>query len=209
MRAGSDTAVVAALAGFDSATVHEAQGRRGALPSAVKPVDPAFRVCGPAFTVRCPGGDNLWIHRAIYAAEPGDVLVVATDACTGFGYWGEILSHAALVRSLGGLVIDGGVRDADRIAAVGFPVFSAGLCIRGTGKDPAGPGALGVPVRLGDVTVRAGDVVLGDRDGVVVVPSLDAAAVTEAAQRRVEAEAEVIRRLQAGESTLSIYDLPS
>jgi 4-hydroxy-4-methyl-2-oxoglutarate aldolase len=136
------------------------------------------------------------------------VLVVGTSASTEFGYWGEILSHAALVRGLGGLVIDGGVRDAERIASVDFPVFSAGLCIRGTDKDPAGPGALGGPVRVGDVTVRAGDVVLGDRDGVVVVPALDAAAVTKAARQRVDSETEVIRRIRAGESTLSIYDLP-
>lgn len=202
------TAWAAALAEFDTATVHEAQGRRGALPSAIKPVDPGLRLCGPAFTVACPGGDNLWIHRAICAASPGDVLVVATGGATEFGYWGEILSHAAHVRGLGGLVIDGGVRDAERIAAVGFPVFSAGLCIRGTGKDPAGPGALGGPVRVGDVTVCAGDVVLGDRDGVVVVPALDAVAVTKAAQQRVDSETDVIRRIQAGESTLSIYDLP-
>ena len=197
-----------ALAEFDTATVHEAQGRRGALPSAIKPVDPGFRLCGPAFAVVCPGGDNLWIHRALYAAAPGDVLVVSTGGWTEAGYWGEILSHAAAARRLGGLVIDGGVRDADRIAAVGFPVFSAGLCIRGTTKDPEGSGALGIPLHFGDTAVHPGDVVLGDRDGVVVVPALDVAWMVEASQRRVAAEAEVIRRLQAGESTLSIYDLP-
>jgi 4-hydroxy-4-methyl-2-oxoglutarate aldolase len=208
MTVESDTAVMAALAGFDTATVHEAQGRRGALPSAIKPVDPAFRLCGPASTVVCPGGDNLWIHRALYAASPGDVLVVSTGGWTEAGYWGEILSHAAVTCGLGGLVIDGGVRDADRIAAVGFPVFSAGLCIRGTTKDAEGPGALGCRVRFGDTAVHTGDVILGDRDGVVVVPALDVPSVVEAARRRVAAETEVIRRLQAGETTLSIYDLP-
>jgi len=199
----------AALAEFDTATVHEAQGRRGALPSVIKPVDPAFRLCGPAFTVRCPGGDNLWIHRALYAASPGDILVVGTDGWTEAGYWGEILSHAAVAVGLGGLVIDGCVRDADRIAAVGFPVFSAGLCIRGTTKDPKGPGTICAPVHFADTTVHNGDVVLGDRDGVVVVPALDVAPVVEATRRRVAAEDDVIRRIQAGESTLSIYDLPS
>ncbi|MGH9035200.1 MAG: RraA family protein, partial [Acidimicrobiia bacterium] len=202
------SAGAAALAAFDPATVHEAQGRTGALPSVIKPVDPGFRLCGPAFTVVCPGGDNLWLHRAIYAAEPGDVLVVGTGGHLEAGHWGEVMSHAAVARRLGGLVIDGGVRDAQCIARLGFPVFSAGICIRGTDKDPAGHGSLGEPLRLGDVTVHPGDIVLGDRDGLVVVPAAGAAAVADAAGRRVAAEEDVIRRLQSGESTLSIYDLP-
>lgn len=200
--------LAAALAAFDTATVHEAQGRRGALPSVIKPVDPAFRLCGPAFTVRCPGGDNLWIHRALYAAAPGDVLVVHTGGHTEAGHWGEIMSHAALARNLGGLVIDGGVRDAERIAGLGFPVFSAGICIRGTAKDPGAGGALGESLRFADVTVAPGTVILGDRDGVVVIPAAEAATVADAARARVAAEEEIVRRLRQGETTLSIYDLP-
>src|ERR1700747_2388815 len=134
---------------IDAATIHEAQGRRGALPSSITPASPGFRLCGPAFTVDCPPGDNLWIHHAVYRARPGDVLVVDVRGGTEYGYWGEILSEAARARDLRGLVITGGVRDSDRLAEVGFPVFSTSLCIRGTGKDPAAQGALGGQLTIG------------------------------------------------------------
>ena len=118
-----------------TATLHEAGGRIGVMPSAIKPVSPTFRVCGPAVTVHSPGGDNLWLHRAIYVAQPGDVLVVHVSGEYDFGYWGEIMSCAAKARGLAGLVIDGCVRDGGILADFGLPVFARGLCIRGTGKD--------------------------------------------------------------------------
>jgi 4-hydroxy-4-methyl-2-oxoglutarate aldolase len=195
------------LAPLGAATVHEAYGRRGALPSAIKPVHESFRVCGPAFTVDCPPSDNLWIHRAVYGASPGDVLVVDVRGETEAGYWGEILSEAALVRGLGGLVITGGVRDIDRIAALGFSVFAANVCIRGTSKEPDGDGRLGEPIRVGDVTVRPGDAVLGDADGVVVVEAGEVEAVVAAARARDLNERDVVRRIRDGESTLEIFGL--
>jgi 4-hydroxy-4-methyl-2-oxoglutarate aldolase len=195
------------LAELGTATVHEAYGRRGALPSAIKPVSPAFRVCGPAFTVDCPPCDNLWIHRAVYAARAGDVLVVDVGGQIEAGHWGEILSQAAVLRDLGGLVIAGGVRDVDQLAAVGFPVFAANVCIRGTSKDATAAGRLGEAITIGDVTVRRGDAVVGDRDGVVVVDAAALDAVAAAATARVAAEREVIRRLRSGESTLEILGL--
>jgi 4-hydroxy-4-methyl-2-oxoglutarate aldolase len=203
------TTLLPSLARLDAATVHEADGRRGALPAAIKPIDPSFRVCGPAFTVDCPPGDNLWIHHALYAAAPGDVLVVDVRGHTEAGYWGEILSEAALARGLGGLVISGGVRDSQRLLEQGFPVFSTGLCIRGTVKDPTRDGRLAQPIRLGDVNVRSGDIVLGDADGVVVVPAERLDRVAEAAQSRADSEQEILTRLRAGESTLDIFGLPA
>jgi 4-hydroxy-4-methyl-2-oxoglutarate aldolase len=158
--------------------------------------------------VSSPPGDNLWLHRAIYAAGPGDVLVVSVDGDGEFGYWGEVMSEAALARSLGGLVIDGPVRDAARLRALGFPVFATGLCIRGTGKDPAAQGGLEAPVVLGDVTVNHGDLVMGDEDGVVVVPSAEARRAIDLAEAREQEEATIFDRLRAGETTLSIYGLP-
>jgi 4-hydroxy-4-methyl-2-oxoglutarate aldolase len=196
---------LARLAALDTATIHEAQGRRGAFPSSVKPVHPSARLCGPAFTVDCPPGDNLWIHRGVYAAEPGDVLVVDVRGATEAGYWGEVLSVAALARGLVGLVITGGVRDSAALGDRGFPVFSAGLCIGGTSKDPHGDGALGVALRIGDAEVRPGDIVAGDGDGVVVVRAEELAAVADAAGARVEQEAQVMERLRAGDSTLAIF----
>ena len=195
------------LAPLGAATVHEAYGKRGALPSAIKPVHSSFRVCGPAFTVDCPPSDNLWVHRAVYAARPGDVLVVDVRGQTEAGYWGEILSTAALARGLGGLVMAGGVRDVDRIAVVGFPVFAANVCIRGTSKYPTGDGRLGEPVRIGEVTVRPGDAVLGDADGVVVVEAGELDAVVRASRARDLNEREVLHRIREGESTIEIFGL--
>lgn len=188
-----------------SATLHEAAGQKGALPFQIKPVAPLFRVAGTAFTVSCPPRDNLWLHRALARAEAGDVIVAVVSDHYEAGYWGEVLSVAARARDLGGLVVDGCVRDADAITALGFPVFSRGLSIRGTRKDPDAPGALEAPIRIGDVTVHRGDLVVGDRDGVVVLPRDEAAGIVAQGRERETKEREIMERLRAGETTLDIY----
>jgi 4-hydroxy-4-methyl-2-oxoglutarate aldolase len=197
--------LVEAARSLPAATLHEAGGKIGALPSAIRPVAPSFRICGPALTVHSPGGDNLWLHRALDVARPGDVLVVYASGVYEHGYWGEIMTTMAKVKRLGGLVIDGCVRDGVLLERIGFPVYARGLCIRGTGKDYGATGWLGAPVRIGDVAVAAGDLVVGDADGVVVVPRARAADVIERARRREADEAAILARLEAGESTLSVY----
>ena len=201
-----DSGLIARARVLPSATVHEAGGRVGALPPAIKPVHPSMKLCGPAVTVHSPGGDNLWIHRALYVAKPGDVLVVYANEVHDYGYWGEIMSTAAQVRGLGGLVIAGGVRDIDLLESIGFPVFATGLCIRGTGKDHLARGWVNHPVLMGDITVHAGDLVLGDRDGVVVIGRVRAAEVVQAAEQREAKEADVLKRIAAGERTLELYN---
>lgn len=201
-----DPGLIARARALPSATVHEAGGRVGALPPAIKPVHPSMKLCGPAVTVHSPGGDNLWIHRALYVAKPGDVLVVYANEVHDYGYWGEIMSTAAQVRGLGGLVIAGGVRDIDLLERIGFPVFATGLCIRGTGKDHLARGWVNHPVLMGDITVHAGDLVLGDRDGVVVIGRERAAEVVQAAEQREAKEADVLKRIAAGERTLEVYN---
>ena len=198
-------AVVAAASGLPTATLHEAGGKIGALPSVIKPVAAAFRCCGPALTVHSPGGDNLWLHRALDIAQPGDVLVVHVSGAYEHGYWGEIMTTMAKARGLAGLVIDGCVRDGVLLEQIGFPVFARGLCIRGTGKDYGAIGWLNAPVLIGDVTVSAGDLVVGDADGVVVVPRLRAAEVVAKSQQRERDEAAILKRLQAGETTMQVY----
>ena len=200
-----DAATIAAARGLPTATLHEAGGRIGVMPSAIKPVAPAFRICGPAVTVHSPGGDNLWLHRAIYVAQPGDVLVVHVSAAYDFGYWGEIMSCAAKTRGLAGLVIDGCVRDGAILADFGLPVFARGLCIRGTGKDFGARGWINFPTLFGDLTVNAGDLVVGDTDGVVVIPRLRAREVVALAQQREAKEAAILDRIRAGEYTLEVY----
>src|SRR5690606_8498265 len=154
------------LSPYSSATVDEAQGRTGALPAAIKPIDPARRLCAPAFCVRTTPGNNLILHRAIYAAPAGSVLVVDVGGPAGYeyGYWGDIMTVAACQRGLAGLVIDGGARDAVEIEESGFPVFCRMLSIRGTLKSE--DGELGGRVTMGQVSIQTGDMIIGDRDGV-------------------------------------------
>ena len=199
--------VVAAAQGLSAATLHEAAGKVGAMPGAIKPVHPEFRLCGPATTVHGPGGDNLWLHYAIYAAQPGDILVVNCSGRPDHGYWGEVMSTAAKARGLGGLVIEGCVRDFTLLGEVGFPVFARGLNIRGTAKDREAGGWINSVTQFGDVSVSPGDLVVGDADGVVVVSRTVAAEVVAAARQRDLDELEICRRLEAGETTLEIYDL--
>lgn len=190
---------------FGTATLHEAAGKIGALPSAIKPMAPGFRLAGPAFTVHGPGSDNLWLHRAIALARPGDVLVAYAGGVFEAGYWGEIMSTAALAMNLGGLVMDGCVRDGDILPKVGFPIFARGLCIRGTGKDFSAYGALAKALTIGDISVEPGDLVVGDTDGVVVIPRARADDVNKAAAAREAKEADVMAKLRQGANTLDLY----
>jgi 4-hydroxy-4-methyl-2-oxoglutarate aldolase len=200
-----DAALIEAARELPAATLHEAGGRIGVLPSAIRPVSPSFRICGPAVTVHSPGGDNLWLHRAIYVAQPGDVLVVHVSGAYDFGYWGEIMSCAAKMRGLAGLVIDGCVRDGAILADFGLPVFARGLCIRGTGKDAGARGWINFPTLFDDLVVNPGDLIVGDADGVVAIPRNLAADVVAAAQQREAREAATLDRIRAGERTLEVY----
>lgn len=202
----TSAAVVAAARALPTATLHEAGGRIGVMPSTIKPVSPTFRLCGPAVTVHSPGGDNLWLHRAIYVAQPGDVLVVHVSGVYDFGYWGEIMSCAAKARGLAGLVIDGCVRDGGILADFGLPVFARGLCIRGTGKDYGARGWVNFPTLFDNLTVNAGDLIVGDTDGVVAIPRERAAEVVAAAEQREAKEAAILERIRAGERTLEVYN---
>lgn len=191
-----------------TASLHEAAGRTGALPAVIRPIHEGMRVVGAALPVRSPSGDNLWLHRAIYTADHGDVLVVDTGAGCEHGYWGEVMTVAAQQRGIAGLVITGGIRDSAALVTRGFPTFAGAVSVRGTTKNPDGDGAVGEAVRIGDVVVRRGDLVLADDDGVVVLPAADAARAIEAAERRDSAEAGILARLRGGDTTLDIYGLP-
>jgi 4-hydroxy-4-methyl-2-oxoglutarate aldolase len=199
--------IVASAIGISAATLHEAAGRTGDLPPWIKPACARFLLAGPAITVSCPNGDNLWIHRALNIANPGDVLVVQTGDGAEFGYWGEVMSTAARARGLAGLVIDGGVRDAPLLRELGFPVFSRGLCIRGTIKDAAARGWINAPILIGETVIHAGDLIVGDEDGVVRLERSRAAEIIDAARGRDAKEALMCEKLIAGASTLDLMGL--
>jgi 4-hydroxy-4-methyl-2-oxoglutarate aldolase len=200
--------LLARAARLSSASLHEAAGKVGALPSDLKPLAATQALCGRAFPVSCPAGDNLYLHHAIYEASAGDILVADTAGGEEFGYWGEIMAEAARARQIAGLVITGGVRDSARMVEMGFPVFATRTCIRGTEKNPAARGAMGQPISIGGVTIHAGDLVFGDADGLVALPQEKAIECVAAAEDRDRKEAEIIARLRAGETTLAIYSLP-
>ena len=134
------------------------------------------------------------------------MLVVHVSGGYDFGYWGEIMSCAAKTRGLAGLVIDGCVRDGAILADFGLPVFARGLCIRGTGKDYGARGWVNFPALFDDLTVQAGDLVVGDTDGVVVIPRERAGEVVTAASQREAKEAAILERIRAGERTLEVYN---
>jgi len=199
--------LVAAAGAIPAATLHEAAGQRGALPSAIKPLAASMRLTGPAFTVQSPPKDNLWLHRALALARPGDVLVVEVGGVYEAGYWGDVMTNAARAGKLGGLVIDGCVRDGERLVELGFPVFARGLCIRGTGKDRSARGALAGAVRIGDAVVRAGDLIVADADGVVALAPEDIEAAVAAARQREAKEERIISELAGGKTTLDLLGL--
>lgn len=186
------------------ATVHEAAGRIGALSSAVKPIAPGMKLSGPAFPLNLKPGDNLALHEALYAAPAGSVLVVDAYDFLEAGPFGEIMAVAAQVRGIAGLVSSGSVRDRDAIAALGFPVFTKGLCVKGTDKHV--PAKLGGPAVIDGVTVHPGDWVLGDADGVVVIPAAMADTVLQRSIEREAKERTVIERIRQGERTLDVYN---
>jgi 4-hydroxy-4-methyl-2-oxoglutarate aldolase len=200
-----DTDITTAARAFGSATLHEAGGKIGALPAAIKAAAPSFTICGPAFPVKTPPGDNLWLHVALAEAPAGSVLVADVGGGYEYGYFGEVMAVAAKAANLGGLVIDGCVRDGGVLERVGFPIFARGFAIRGTGKDFGGRGTVNQPIRVGEVTVNPGDLVVGDADGVVVIPKDKVEAVLAASKEREAKEATVMGRLRNGEKTLDIY----
>jgi len=193
------------LKALGSATIHEAQAQTGAMINEIKPIDPTTRLIGRALTVDTRPDDNLMIHFALTKAKPGDVLVVDAKGFMEAGPWGDLLALAAMRCGIAGLIIDGTVRDANTMLELGFPVFCRGLSIKGTNK--AQPGKVNEPIICGGVAVSPGDIVMGDRDGVVVVKANDAERTLASAVTREAKEDDIRKRIEAGESTVEILGL--
>lgn len=161
-------------------------------------------LCGTAFTVRVRPGDNLMIHKALMMVEPGDVLVIDGGGDISQALVGELIRTTCVVKQLGGLVIDGAIRDLTEWAAEGMPIFARGHTHRGPSKD--GPGEINVPVSVAGLVVQPGDLVVGDADGVIAVPAADAAKVLEKTRAHLKKEESIRSQNLAGSSDPERFD---
>jgi 4-hydroxy-4-methyl-2-oxoglutarate aldolase len=191
--------LVAAFAGQSTGPVVDAMGRRGALHHTIKPVTTAVRFCGPAHTVWTAPRDNLAPYAALAYAEPGDVLVVATGGPDEASILGDVAIGMARNAGIVAVVTDGLVRDREGLEAIGIPVFVSGLSPNSPFKN--GPGEIGGPIPLGWVAIAPGDIVVGDGDGVAIVPAADAARIRQALDKVLAKEAEMERLVASGAKT--------
>jgi 4-hydroxy-4-methyl-2-oxoglutarate aldolase len=197
----TDTA--AALLGLGSATLGESGART--MSARIRPMWLGAALAAPAAPVRCTPGDNLAIHAAVASAPSGHALVVDVGQIPERGYFGEVLTTGAQARGIAGLVIDGGVRDLAALESHRFPVFATMAALPGASK--ASPGSVGVPVEVGGVAVEPGDWVVGDVDGVVIVPGGSLPQVLAAARARAEKEVGFFEALRGGATTVELLGL--
>ncbi len=189
---------------FQAAILADVNGRRGALHGRISALRPNMKVAGTAFTVEVRPGDNLMVHAAMSLAKPGDVLVIDGKGDRTAALMGTIMMTACQRLGIAGVVVDGAVRDSLEIEAMGFPVFSVGTNPNGPTKQV--PGRIGHPVSVGGVTVHAGDLVVGDADGVVVIERTAVAALMPLAERKVNDEAARIAAIQQGDTAAKWLD---
>ena len=181
--------------GMASANLADAMGRFNFMDPGIRSRS-GLPLCGLAVTVQCRPADNLMVHKALEVAEPGDVVVVSTCGNTTSAIFGEMMCHTATAKQLRGIVVDGAIRDVEGITRLALPAFSRTVCAGGCDKD--GPGEINVPISCGGTVVAPGDVVVGDDDGVAVVPRAHAAEVLALVTELMAREQKRIAEIHAG-----------
>ncbi|MFT4084132.1 MAG: 4-carboxy-4-hydroxy-2-oxoadipate aldolase/oxaloacetate decarboxylase [Nocardioides sp.] len=200
-----DPADVAKLREYGVATIHEAMGRVGSLGPDIRPIQQGLSIAGPAVTALCWPGDNLMIHAAVEQCGEGDVLVVGSAAPSTHGMFGELFATALSYRGVPGVISDTAVRDTRELREMGFGAWSRYVSAQGTVKATAGH--VNLPLLIAGQRIAAGDIVVADDDGVVVVPRAKIGETIVASQARLEKEAATRAAFQEGQLGLDRYGL--
>ncbi|MBO4288684.1 MAG: RraA family protein [Lachnospiraceae bacterium] len=188
--------------GIPTGNICDSNGLKGSMDAAIMPMDLHMEMAGIAMTVKCPPEDNLTLHKAIALAKPGTVLVVDCDGYTGCGIFGELFATSCKARGIAGIVIDGACRDKVDLIEMNFPTFARGVNPNGSRKEVLG--AIDEPICCGGVTVNAGDIIIGDADGVVVIAKEKAEEVLKKAQAKKQKESELKPLLAQGKTTVEL-----
>ena len=199
------SSIYAELATLGSATVYEAGGRRGFVDADLVQVVPGSRVAGPARTVRCAQDDNLMVHAAMAELQPGEVLVLTMPAPRPIALVGDLLATQAKVHGAAAVLVDASVRDVEELADLGLPIWARWVRVQGAVKRTAG--SIGEPVEVGGATIRQGDAVVLDRDGVAIVEHERLDEVLEASRAREAAERVKRAKLQRGALSFDLDEL--
>jgi regulator of RNase E activity RraA len=189
----------------DTAKLVDSMGGYGAMHFEIKPLENHMRILGTALTVLTRPGDALYVQKAIDETRPGDVIVIAAGGYKDVCVIGERLGYFFKRKGAAGIIVDGAIRDAVGMVADSPPTFARSTCIRIFGST--GPGAINVPVSCGGVTVNPGDIILGDRDGIAVVPREDAARVADLADAHLEGELSRMKAVEEGGSVTDVFQL--
>ncbi|MDI6707144.1 MAG: RraA family protein [Firmicutes bacterium] len=191
------------LSAYSTPNICDGMSRFGAMEHMIKPLSSKYKIVGPAITVKVRPGDNLMLHKAIDVAQSGDILVVDTSGCYTNAVLGELICMSALEKKLGGIVVDGAVRDVDELLELGFPVFAKAVIPTACDKD--GPGEINYPISCGGIPVNPGDIIVGDVNGVAVVPQSDLAGLLPNIEKKLSYEAR--RKVEIKEGVIVSRDI--
>ena len=193
------------LIDIPAATIYEANGKIGDMAPIIRQMVPGKKICGQAITVRCFPSDMTAVLRALNLAMPGDIIVIDGGGTDRSTVWGGTSTRAAINVGIGGVVTNSGCRDIDEIIELGFPVYATGTCVRGTVKNHLG--WVNIPISVGGICVNPGDLVVGDRDGIVVVAENQIAKTAESIIKQISLEQDKIERVESGEKLTEIFGI--